>query len=193
MQSMTAILTGATLANHIGLTNYDLDAMLSFLSDALVRQRSLLVDQEHKTMATPESAKELLDQMIADLTGKHVLFTDQIAYGRGRPPDVHITDPYFNAQHMGSVWLQVADNGCIRAHKVPFDQWCMSKRKDPRHVIKLLSTDYFITTNGRKSVGAGVKDLGARTNYGEARYKVYDFIPKTFRSFGSSPDSSSPT
>lgn len=177
--TMETILVGATLANHCGLTHFDIANLSRFLDDALAGQRSEMKQQEHSTMSTSLDIKGLLQEMISDLRGNgHLIITEIIpAVGAGKPPKIGLVYPPFLADllRLGDVWAQLGQqDGRLRIRRRPFDAWFRDRRLNTKTIIDGLKQHYMVL-NSKTTIGAGIDGLDATSRIGQTA--CYDLIP----------------
>lgn len=172
--NMTTLIAGATLANHCGLTSFDLAAIERYLVRMLKRQRSNMEAEADSTMAAASSGQLLLQEMMAELRGKGMIITDAIPYPTGgRPLMVGLVDT--DVTRLQDVWMQVGDSdGRVRVRVRPFKHWLREHKYNPKHILDLLKQDYYVS-RGKQTIGAGVPLLDALARFG--RYECYDFTP----------------
>lgn len=189
-QTMSSILAAAVLANHIGLTSFNLPAIKAYLADTLATLRLDLAETyRHVAMSDPSDGRALLQEMMTDLRGKHMITTNVINYpGVGRQPKVDPIDMSIDQiGRMQNVWMQVGVNdGRIRAVRRQFDGWLREHHYNPRQIIDMLKR-FYVVTPGRQTIGAGIPYLNAHALFGQLH--VYDFTP--LNAPGSSPDGQS--
>jgi hypothetical protein len=166
--TMTTLLVGAALANHIGLTKFDVVALDQFLGDMLARQRGEMKAQEYATMSATQDVVGLLQEMISDQRGKSLIVTETIPYpraGGGRPVPSNLVDT--DLSRLGDIWLQVGDqDGRVRARLRPFKEWMRKRQLNPKTIIDALRGRY-VVTQSKQTIGAGVPGLDASTRIGQ--------------------------
>jgi hypothetical protein len=177
--TMETILVGATLANHCGLTQFDIPGLSSFLDTTLRSMRADMKQQEHTTMATSLDIKGLLQEMISDLRGSGNLIITEIipTVGAGKPPKVGLVYPPFLADllRLGDVWAQLGQkDGRIRIRRRPFDAWFRDRRINTKTIVEGLKQHYMVLPS-KTTIGAGVDGLDATSRIGQTA--CYDFIP----------------
>ena len=182
--TLSTLTVGATLANHAGLTRFDIPAIETFLGETLVKMRQILSAQEFTTLSQPGAGEDVLGEMMASLRGKHLLVTDRIHYGMGRPGLVDASATG-DLTRLGDVWMQYGEkDGRFRVRAKPFNTWLREHRQHPTQILKLLGKSYHVQ-HGKFAIGSGVPFLDAIASQ---RYTCIDFTPFNFR--GSNPGSS---
>jgi len=173
--TMATILTGARLANKLGLTKFNLTMMAMVLDEMLEQQRTTLKEESHTTLAAPDSVLSLLQEMMDDIRGKHLILTDMINYGTGRPGLVELIDT--DPAKLQNVWMQVGvKDKRIRIRCKSFNDWMRKHGKQPKQVRKMLEK-YYMVSRTKSTIGAGVIFLDALTQVGSGRAECYDLTP----------------
>lgn len=164
--TMTTLLVGAGLANHIGLTSFDMPALGQYLDDMLATQRGEMQQQEYATMQATQDVVGLLQEMISDQRNKGLIVTETIPYAQmGRPVPLNLVDT--DLSRLGDVWLQVGDqDGRVRARLRTFKDWLRKRGLNPNQIIRALGTKYKITQT-KQTIGRGVAGLDATTRIGQ--------------------------
>jgi Domain of unknown function (DUF927) len=172
--TMETLLVGATLANHCGLTSFDLHNFSAFLDTMLARQRGEMKQQEYATMVAVNDVRGLLQEMASDIRGKCLIITETIPYQvLGKPRPVNLVDT--DMSRLGDVWMQVGDkDGRVRARVRPFNEWLRKRHLNPKTILEALRGHYHVS-QGKQTIGAGVAGLDALANFG--RSECYDFTP----------------
>ena len=188
LMTMTTLAVGAQLANACGLTSYDVPSIRQFLATALGRQRAILATRDHKTMAAPDSALVVLQDLVTELRSKHVIFTDFIANtGQGgRATQVKLVDT--DIERLGIIWMQVGrSDGRIRIRAREFEHWLRERRLQPAQFVKQLAP-YYMVQIIRGALGAGLPaSIGAAAGTAGGRTQVYDLYPTPAMTSGSTP------
>jgi len=176
--AMSALLVGAKLANHCGLTKFDLVAMDKYLDDMFHRQRRILTAQSYSTLSTPEDGLTLLQDLLMELKGKHLLLSETIHYGQGKPPPIAPVEIAI-LDKLTDVWAQYGvKDGRLRLQQRKFDQWLRDRRIQPRMVKALLGKFYYVN-EGRATIGAGVQGFDIFSMMvGSGRSQCYEFTPR---------------
>jgi hypothetical protein len=171
--TMVTVIGGAMLANVVGLATFDLAAIRRCLDETLRGMRSSTTAKTYG-MAT-KAGDEILNEMMAELRGKHMIYTDIVPLPTmGRPPTVNPEPFNSDPTRLENVWLQVGKNdGRILAAARQFDKWLLKHGYGPRQVMDMLRQDYHVTER-KASVGAGVNFLEAV----KGRAQCYDMTPK---------------
>jgi hypothetical protein len=184
--TMATIIMGASLANAAGITTFDINAIQGYLDKVMGDQRVSLQEAESTTLSNPDAAVNLLNDLISSVRGRHLITTDVINYGTGRPGKVNLLD-IEGTKNLDHVWVQRGDkDGRVRAIKHDFDEWMRKRHHNPKQVIDLLKKDYFVSVN-KQTIGSGIVMLDA--SIGRLRRYCYDFTP--INSYpGSTPGSS---
>lgn len=172
--TMETILVGAALANHCGLTRFDLARLNEFIDDMLKRQRGEMKQQEYATMAATQDVVSLLHEMVSDIRNKNLIITETIPYRQvGRPVPSNLVDT--DLSRLGDVWMQKGHkDGRVRARVRPFNEWMRKRNLNPKTIIEALRKHYHITQS-KQTVGSGVAGLDASAG----RAECYDFTPLT--------------
>ena len=183
--TMASLLVGAATANAAGLTKFDLGAIDNFLNDTLGKLRHVLKVQEYTTLSGNDAGESVLSDIMSSIRGKHLLITDTIYYGTGRPRMVDASETG-DITRLGEVWMQYGSkDGRVRMRVKPFNKWLMERRLKPQQIMRLLERHYYVTLS-RAAIGMGVPYLDAISRQ---RTECYDLTPKNPPS-GSSPGSS---
>lgn len=183
-QTITTIMVGARLANAAKITNFDIASMDSFLHEMMMRQRDMLVNNSGSTYEDVDSGELMLNEMIAHAKAKNqALFTSSIWYGRGSPQGILLSTGQ-DATKLGDVWIQIGEDGRIRAKAKEFDHWCRGRRLTSRRAMQLIKNSGYLVSKSKGTIGSGVMNMVA-LQQGRLRQHVYDLTPI---SSGSSPD-----
>jgi hypothetical protein len=174
--TVTSLLAGAILANHIGLTQFDIPALRDYLDEMVKLQRGELKTNEYSTMAASVDVVALLQDMLHDIRGKHLIVTESIPYIRiGKPTPVNLVDT--DLSRLGNIWCQLGDKDKrVRIRVRPFREWMHDHRLNPKQIIDALKKHY-IVTQSKQTMGAGVAGLDAVTRL--SRSECYDLTPFT--------------
>jgi hypothetical protein len=170
---MVTLITGASIANAAGLTTFNMQAITQCLHDTMREQRANLSSQSYNTMSDAEDAESVLAEMMADLRGINLLYTDVVPQAAGRPVPVV---PMFVSQleRLRDVWMQVGQNdGRILARKSSFDNWLRDHGHNTTQVMKLLGKQYYIKER-KARIGVVVPML----DVGEKRTHCWDMTPR---------------
>ena len=153
--TMETILVGAALANHCGLTKFNLAELNTFIDDMLKRQRGEMKQQEYATMAATADVRSLLQEMVSDVRNKNLIFTETIPYvSMGRPVPSNLVDT--DLSRLGDVWLQYGvKDGRVRARVRPFNEWMRKRNLNPKTIVQALRAHYHVTQS-KQTVGSGV-------------------------------------
>ena len=171
---------GATLANHCGLTSFDIPALSDFLDDALQRQRGEMKAQEYATMTKVADVGGVLQDMVSDARGNgNAIITETIPpVVMGKPRPVNLVDT--DLARLRDVWMQVGDKDRRLRIKVrQFNEWLREHRLNPRDTLVRLGGLYSIAQS-KQTIGAGVPGM-----LNIARSECYDFKPLPTPSPGS--------
>jgi len=177
--TMETVLVGATLANHCGLTQFDIAGLSKFLDDTLWGLRAEMKQQEHTTMSTSVDIRGLLQEMISDLRGNGNLIVTEIipAFGAGKPRKVGLIWPQLLADlhRLGDVWAQYGEqDGRLRVRRRLFGDWFRKRNINPRIVLEGLKA-YYMVLPSKTTIGAGIDGLDATSRIGQTA--CYDLIP----------------
>jgi hypothetical protein len=188
--TMVTLLAGAMIAQQAKIATFDIGGIDRYLQQSFDEQRSTLLVHDYATLNTSTSALGLMQELAAELRGKHLITTNVINYAgqKGRPTKVDIVDMADILPRLTDVWMQIGRNdGRIRLRVRPFYDWLHDRRINPRHVKKLLEQDY-VVTQSKQSIGVGVPTLDALTHVLGGRSECIDLTP---RNPGSTPGASS--
>lgn len=171
--TITILLVGAGLANHVGLTRFDMAKLSTYLDAVIAEQRGEMKTQQYATMQETEDATGLLFEMISDIRNKHLITTERLPYGTlGRPLPNNLVNT--DMQRLDDVWMQIGDKDeRIRARVRPFNDWLRKRRLNPKQFLNRLRADYHIVQS-KQGIGTGVAGLDHMAKY---RTTCYDFTP----------------
>jgi hypothetical protein len=185
--TMTALLAGAMLANHWGLTRFDINGMEIYLDTLLDEQRGGLKVQEYATMAETQDVVSLLQEMLADARKDGLIITETIPYaGKGKPLPQTLVETDLSRVINPWIWMGRKD-GRVRARVRLFNDYLRDRRLNPQQIIDALRGHY-VVTQSKQTIGAGIAGLDALARFG--RYECYDFTPLTS---SPNPDSDEPS
>lgn len=171
--TMATLIAGAGIANHIGVTRFDMTALSDYFDTVIARQRGELKAQEYATMDGADDVLSLLHEMMNDIRNKNLVVTETLPYGiSGRPVPNNVVNT--DTQRLEDVWMQVGDtDGRIRVRVRPFNTWLRKHRLSPKQIIGRLGTHYHVE-QGKQGIGVGVAGLDHMAKY---RTTCYDFTP----------------
>jgi hypothetical protein len=176
--TMETILVGATLANHCGLTRFDIQALSAFLDDVLARQRDSMKSLDYSTLASAADVRGVLTEMITSLrSSRSLLITEYIpTTTMGKPRPVNVVFP-MALDSLGDVWAQLGDKDSrLRVRRRPFNEWLRERHYNPGQIIDGLRAFYMVLES-KTTIGAGVTGFDATARIGQTA--CYDFIPLT--------------
>lgn len=176
--TMSTLLTGAMLANHWGITQFDLARLEAFIDQALREQRDEMQVQAYSTMAQTQDVLGLLHEVMSDARKDGLIITETIPYAsKGKPSltpqtlvetDISkITDPW--------IWMGRKD-GRVRTRCRAFNEHLRKRRLNPKQILEKLRQHYHVTQS-KQTIGTGIAGLDALARFG--RYECYDFTPIT--------------
>ena len=173
--TVACLMVGATLANHIGLTKFNLKAISDYLDETVRDLRVALKEAENLTLADPDSAVNLLNDMISAARGRHLITTNIIRYAtRGNPGAITMVDT--DPGKLDHVWIQNGStDGRVRAVKTDFDDWLRKRGLNPKQFVDLLERHYVVNV-GKQTIGSGVPFFDK--SVGQLRRYCYDLTPK---------------
>lgn len=178
--TMVVLLSGAMLANHYGLTTFDIAGMERRLGLELERQRDRLMEKADTTMSSSSSVLDLLNDLQGQLQGKQLVVTDIIPHGAGQPHHIQVIET--DVTRLSDVWMQVGvTDGRIRMKARRFDLWLMERGQNPDNIRKMLGQHFFVRT-GKLSIGVGVPMLNSIASGAAGRSTCIDLTPLTSHS-----------
>lgn len=185
---MTSLLVGATLANHIGLTRFDLQKLTAYVDQVFRKQRLTMKTQEYATMEAATDVVGLLNEMLQQQRNRHLIVTETIPYAYiGKPTPLNLVDT--DMSRLTDVWIQLGDKDKrIRLRVRQFHMWLRDHKLNPVQIVEMLRQHYHITQS-KQTIGAGVPGLDALAKFGRA--ECYDLTPLNVSS--PSPDSGVPS
>jgi uncharacterized protein DUF927 len=172
--TVAALLVGARLANHLGITRFDIVRLRAYLVEQLKKQRGGMGMQEYKTMQATQDVVAMIREMLHQLRNKHMIITERIPYKSiGKPTPNNLVDG--DVSRMTNIWAQVGDqDGRIRLGARSFHQWLREKHLSPMQIIDALRAHYLVTQS-KQTIGSGVPGLSAMATIG--RFECYDLTP----------------
>lgn len=188
--TITVLLVGAALANHIGLTKFDVDKLRTYLEGVLRSHRRQMKINDYSTLAHADDVVGLLQDLVADIRHKNLIITETIPYGqtRGKPRPVNLVDT--DISRLQEVWFQKGVNdGRMRIRCRPFNEWMRERRLNPATILGKLRR-YYHVGQSKQTLGAGVPGLMALSTIGRA--ECYDLTPLT-NGASPIPDSDAPS
>ena len=148
---MACSFVGATLANRLGLTQFDLPVLKAFLLDALNKMRGDRAKQP-VDLRNPDNVAEVLGNFLNDARARHTLITNRMTAAPGRPVGNSVLS---DRQRLESIWVQIArDEGKMRIHRQSFDDWIVQKRLSLTAVKEGIERVFGAVTT-KKSMGVG--------------------------------------
>ena len=181
--TMVTIIAGAHLANAAGLTTFDIEGITQCLGEALREMRVNMLAQTY-TLAGPAAGQDLMDEMRADIRGRHMVVTQLVpAAGAGRPIGVM---PLVEFRPDGDIWMQVgADDGRVLARVKAFNKWLVDHGHSPDHAMRLIDK-FYVVRKRRATIGAGMDALR-----GQGNPLCYDMTPRQWTPPSHNPSSPS--
>lgn len=171
--TMTTLLAGATLANACEFTRFDIQALRDFLGDALRRQRAMMHTQDYSTLATPDDANSILQELRIEQHNRSMIITKTIPYASaGRPVQMPTEDT--DLSKVSNVWLQYGlEDGRMRMLVRPFNDWLRKRGLNPGQFKEMLRSIY-VVSQSKQSIGVGVIGIDAVSH---GRAECYDLTP----------------
>jgi len=155
LSSMTTLIVGATIANGLGLTDFDLVAMERLLAETLKQMRQR-VSRDVEQMQDELDADELLGELMSDLLNRHMLVTQTISVASGRPAENKVLTED-QGMRLTGVWAQLGiDDGILRVKQTQFKNWLDEHSYNIVQVLDLLRRHKGLT-EGNRVLGAGTR------------------------------------
>lgn len=153
--TIATIMAGAYLARHIGLVDFDLKAMGTYLMEEAQHIDTLGKAEVEDMTSANYDIGELLG--MTQGSGK-VLFTDTINIAAGPPQQIKSVhgQTINEIAKMPDAWAQRSGApNMLRVRKREFVKWLMEKGYSPRQVIAKLVANHG-ATQGRGAIGVGL-------------------------------------
>lgn len=164
--TMAALFLGAYYANQLGLTKIDLRAFLGFLTDTLLKMRKELSAQP-VDMNSELSLSNVLAQYIGSIRGKHLMRSNIVHLGGGRPAKGAV-QLQGDMSRLEGLYVHIGtDNGIMRFALTPFRQWLQDKGLGPHNTLEALIQKF----GAKKGYGR----LGSGTLFASQTEYVLDF------------------
>lgn len=156
-----SMVVGAAIAKKLGLVNFDLPALQTFLLDTITLNRRGKAESV-AALDDAENVWNLLMYYLNDRQG-HMLVTDIFTTGGTHPAKVM---PDFDHSKVVTVEVQVArDLGMIRIDHASFSEWCRRTKRTPSTIEDAFKKHFKMTTK-RTTLGGGTpytRSLQAKT------------------------------
>lgn len=138
---LTCCVLGATYANELGLTTFDVPALLAFLVGTMSAMRENRSAQP-VDMRSPEALSTVIQQFMSAHRARHTLVTDRIHVGAGRPPSGSvkvINDP----ARLEGIHVQVGvTNKLMRISNTVFRDWLARNGYSPHLVCEAIKAQF---------------------------------------------------
>lgn len=172
--TMVSITAGAMIANAIGLSHFDVNAIQKRLIATFEGMRDDQTSNQVHATTTPHAAVGIFEEMFNELIGnKHCVVTPTLSYGRGRPTinaSGNMTAIGTKEDYREIVAQKGHEDGRRLIKRRLFQKWMRDHHRQPRQMLGLLAATYKIVEK-RATLCAGIKgfELG--------QVDCYEFIP----------------
>jgi len=160
--TMAAIFVGATYANKLGLTKFDLKALVEFMVRILLKMRSEVVTQP-VDMSQATSISNIIQQYYSHIRYRHVLITDIMHTGMGRPPKGMIIIPGsgLDISKVESPYIHIATKSqTMRFSLSAFRRWCENNNYSAHALQKQLMERFgAVLSSAKIAAGTGIAGL----------------------------------
>jgi hypothetical protein len=161
MVAIAAALLGARYANHLGFISIDEVALKKFLLGVLVEMRSHIKEQP-VDLSQEFNLSNVVAGFLGAARGKHLVFTNKIHVGRGKPPkdSVRVDGNRCDPGKIDEIWVQVGvDDGLMRLSHGALKMWLDGMKLSHTLVIRGVMDEYKAKRmQGR--MASGTKFLG---------------------------------
>lgn len=171
---MTAILYGATVANRIGLTDFDLAGIENFLKENFFKMREFVLSS---TVGAEKEAtiSDVLASFLSENLIFNTLWTDRVHMGRGRPRKDGVK-VLRNTDKLRAVYVQVAsDDKLMRISSRYFSDW-MTKRGHSRIAFTKKLKEEYGTREVQGNLGGGTPYATSNQNIIEIDLATTPFL-----------------
>jgi hypothetical protein len=157
--TMATLLVGAAIAVHLKLVDFDLEAMKRVLVETFTTMRSR-INRDVEQMAGKLDIGELLDALLSSIQTKHLLVTDTVLGGPGRPAENKIYNIDMGAR-LTEVWAQLGlKDNVLRVKQSNFKDWLHEKEYNVAQVIDMLERHNNMQGPHYRTLGSGTALTG---------------------------------
>lgn len=157
--TIATILTGAGIANAIGLAKFNIQSMQDFLFETLAELRSQRQSNVFEVGGANYTAEDILQDLLQATNNRNLLVTNRVHGlnpGQTRPNKIEVRCDVGRLQH---VWAQIGvDDAKLLLASGPFNDWLAERRLPVGLVMRELQTRCGLR-RGRGSIGAGVSAM----------------------------------
>lgn len=152
--TMASLIVGASIANAIGLTTFDVPTMKAFL-EVTFRKLRKLMKTSVRVMRTREDAEAFLSQLVQNTIGQHLLFTDKVLdVGPGRPAKNAVQLIDVDAR-LRNPWLQLGrDDSLLRMVKHDLKKYVEGQGLNYDEVVDVLTRHFGAVE--KRGIGTGL-------------------------------------
>lgn len=186
---VSVIVIGAKLANEIGLTDFDLRGLSTFMMERFNGMRGER-SRTHVDIDKGDNVLGYLARYLNEHKRHYSITTSSIHRGSGRPP-AHVPGTPVGPQHvmlrgnselnLRSLRIQIGeDDHWIRMAKVPFEEWLREQEVTPTTILRALEARFGVKdVRGRLCAGthlSGVSEMMLEFNYADPAFNgMIDF------------------
>lgn len=162
MCAITVLIMGAMYANELGLTAFDIPAMVAHLKKTLERMREV-INESPSDLGKALSAGNILGRYCNAMRARHTLITERMHVGAGKPAagSVKIRN---DAGRIDALYVHIGvDSKLMRIQVGHFREWLKEMGYSPNSVVRAMEKQLGLKRmNGR--LGSGTQ-LAGLTEY----------------------------
>jgi hypothetical protein len=175
---VAVVVLGAKYANELGLTRFDLKKLRTFMYERFEGMRQLR-DMQSVDMRKDDNISNLLSQYLRDMRARHMLTTDVMWMGRGKPK-TNAVKIVGDATKIDALTIHVAlKDKRMRISVSSLTDWLV-RREFPQHIFFELLKSKFGAVRTLASLGAGTSfSIGAEYvfDFDLTRSSLKKFLP----------------
>lgn len=166
--SITCILMGARYANELGLTKFNLGAMMKFLGDAVKAMRQTHRSATITNLSDEKALSTVFGTFLSEHRARGTLLTNKIPMGSGRPAPGSIT-VLSDVSRLDHVVVRIArDQNLVLVDEGYFKEWLRRNGYAPSAVVEAMRQVWHARLKLQRDLYGGVHEQTGTTR--NARY-----------------------
>jgi hypothetical protein len=160
---MAVCLMGAKYANDLKFTTFDLDELKLFFVGILNHMRNYKRFEHTGDMSKDVNVSDLFSQFMTGMRARHMLKTNRVHVGRGKPP-VGSIKVMGDISKLDAIYVHVGlDDKILRFSNFKFREW-LTEKGFPRHVVMAAMQKELGARHVNGRLGSGT-DFAGGTEY----------------------------
>ena len=161
LNMMAIVVTGASIANHLGLAKFDETSMIDYMAahskDSLDR-----IAEQVSDLSAPDRTADLIQQLMSDLQNRHMYVTDFLPVANGRVQPITSRLNGAALERITKPWAHLADQQKLLRVAVPeLRDWLVVRKINHSLFIRDLITKHG-ALKVKRSIGAGLSGTEAQ-------------------------------